>query len=85
MIIYFLLYYYFDNKKDHGRKIISTSEDKNNDKPWRKFIKKHQLWKYDFFNRSPNPNVHIGKFIKYVILYPYYYLSRKIKINHNII
>lgn len=45
----------------------------NNDKPWRKLIKKYRLYRYDFFNRSPNPNVHTGKFIKYLLLYPWVY------------
>lgn len=52
-------------------------EYKNNDKPWRKLIKKYQLWKYDFFNRSPNPNVHTGRFIKYILTYPFYKLFKK--------
>lgn len=51
----------------------------NNDKPWRKFIKKYKLYRYDFFNRSPNPNVHTGKFIKYLLLYPYYIIFKRAK------
>ncbi|MBQ3034191.1 MAG: glycosyltransferase family 8 protein [Deferribacterales bacterium] len=45
----------------------------NNDKPWRKFIKKYNLHRFDFFDRSPNPNVHPGRFIKYLLSYPFFY------------
>lgn len=48
----------------------------NNDKPWRKFIKKHNLGRFDFFDRSPNPNVHPGRFLRYLITYPYFRLFR---------
>lgn len=41
------------------------------DKAWRSFIKKHKLWRFDFFDRSPNPNVHPGRFIKYLLAYPF--------------
>ncbi len=45
----------------------------NNDKPYRKLIKKYKLYKFDFFDRSPNPNVHFARFIKYLLTYPIYY------------
>lgn len=47
------------------------------EKPWRLFIKKYKLHRYDFFERSPNPNVHPGRFVKYLLKYPYYYFFQK--------
>lgn len=58
---------------------LGGEEYVNNDKPWRKFIKKYKLYKYDFFERSPNPNVHFGRFMKYLITYPYYYFFKRAK------
>lgn len=43
------------------------------DKPWRKFIMKNKLYRFDFFDRSPNPNVHPGRFVRYLLTYPFYY------------
>lgn len=51
----------------------------NNDKPWRELIKKYGLYRFDFFDRSPNPNVHPGRFIKYMLTYPFYSLSRLLR------
>ena len=47
------------------------------EKPWLIIIKKYKLYKYDFFNESPNPYTHIGKFVKYLISYPFYYIFYK--------
>ena len=58
---------------------LGGEEYVNNDKPWRKFIKKYKLYRYDFFERSPNPNVHFGRFMKYLITYPYYYFFKRAK------
>lgn len=57
---------------------LGGSEYINNDKPWRKFIKKYRLYRFDFFNRSPNPNVHTLKFILYVLKYPFYVIKHKL-------
>lgn len=51
----------------------------DNDSKWRKLIKKHKLYRYDFFNRSLNPDIHLGRFIKYLFSYPYSYIIRKVK------
>lgn len=42
------------------------------EKPWRVFLKKYKLYKFDFFDESPNPNTHTGKFIKYIFTYIMY-------------
>lgn len=54
---------------------------KDKDKPWRKFIKKYSLYRFDFFERSPNPSVHFGRFLKYVLTYPAYLIGRMRKRN----
>ncbi|MCL2887937.1 MAG: hypothetical protein FWF35_01290 [Elusimicrobia bacterium] len=35
---------------------------------WYKFVKKHGLYKYSFFDRCPNPVMHPARFLKYVFL-----------------
>lgn len=57
---------------------LGGKEYVNNDKPYRKLIKKYKLYKFDFFDRSPNPNVHPKRFIKYLLTYPFYYFRKKL-------
>lgn len=58
--------------------MLGGKEYINNDKPWRRLIKKYKLYRFDFFDRSPNPNVHTGKFIVYILKYPFYYIKKKL-------
>lgn len=58
---------------------LGGKEYPNNDKQWRKFIKKYKLYRYDFFERSPNPSIHLQRFIKYLLTYPYYYFFQRNK------
>ncbi|MGB2578660.1 lipopolysaccharide biosynthesis glycosyltransferase [Elusimicrobium simillimum] len=44
---------------------------------WLKFIKKYKLEKFDFFDRSPDPQMHPMRFLKYLVKYPYYYFFQK--------
>lgn len=43
---------------------------------WLKFIKKYNLEKFKFFERSPDPQMHPARFIKYLLIYPFKYLFR---------
>lgn len=73
--------YSYDNRWEELYKeylSLGGSEYVNNDKPWRKLIKKYKLYRFDFFNRSPNPNVHTYKFIVYVLTYPFYKIKQKL-------
>lgn len=63
--------YYREYLKLGGKEYV------NNDKAWRKLIKKYKLYRFDFFERSPNPNVHFGRFIKYILTYPFMYFKYK--------
>lgn len=45
--------------------------------PWLKLIKKHNLQRFDFFDRSPDPQMHPARFLKYLAAYPYYYFFKK--------
>lgn len=44
---------------------------------WLKFITKHNLQRFDFFDRSPDPQMHPARFLKYLVKYPYYRLFQK--------
>lgn len=59
--------------------LLGGEEYVNNDKAWRKLIKKYKLYKFDFFERSPNPNVHFGRFVKYLLTYPIYCVRKLLK------
>lgn len=41
---------------------------------WLKFIKKYNLGRFNFFERSPDPKMHPARFIKYALSYPFKYL-----------
>ncbi len=43
---------------------------------WLKLIKKYNLGGLDFFDRSPDPKMHPARFLKYLVLWPYKYLTR---------
>lgn len=38
---------------------------------WLKFIRKHKLYKFNFFDRAPDPQMHPARFLKYLALYPF--------------
>lgn len=40
---------------------------------WLKWIKKFNLQRWAFFDRSPDPQMHPARFIKYVLAYPFKY------------
>lgn len=40
---------------------------------WLKFIKRWNLQKYKFFDRSPDPQMHPNRFLKYLVTYPFKY------------
>ena len=40
---------------------------------WLKFIKKYNLQRFAFFDRSPDPQMHPHRFLKYVLTYPFKY------------
>lgn len=44
---------------------------------WLQFIKKHNLQRFDFFERSPDPQMHPARFLKYMVMWPYKYIRRK--------
>lgn len=44
--------------------------------PWLKLIKKYNLQRFKFFDRSPDPQMHPARFLKYVLQYPFKYLGR---------
>ena len=46
---------------------------------WLKFIKKHRLQRFDFFERSPDPQMHPARFLKYLLVWPYKYVRRKLR------
>lgn len=39
--------------------------------PWLKFIKNHKLYKFNFFDRAPDPQMHPSRFLKYLVTYPF--------------
>ena len=51
---------------------LGGSPYQTNEKPWRLLIKKYKLYKFDFFDESPNPYTHLGKFFKYIFTYALY-------------
>ncbi|ACC97838.1 Glycosyl transferase family [Elusimicrobium minutum Pei191] len=44
---------------------------------WLKFIKKYNLQRFRFFDRSPDPQMHPARFLKYLLIYPFKYAFRK--------
>ena len=46
---------------------------------WLKFIKKYRLQRFDFFERSPDPQMHPARFLKYLLVWPYKYVRRKLR------
>lgn len=46
---------------------------------WLKIIRKYKLYKYNFFDRSPDPQMHPARFIKYLLNYFIYPIKNKIK------
>lgn len=44
---------------------------------WLRFIKKHKLGRFAFFDRSPDPQMHPKRFLSYLLTYPFKYGWKK--------
>lgn len=75
----FWTYTWFAPWQKYYREYLNMGGDPHTDQEhaWLRFIKKHNLQRFSFFDRSPDPQMHPARFLKYILAYPFKYGLKK--------